>query len=540
MRSPQFFSSTLHTRREQEYAELEAVLAALSRSPLVAKLLAFLCEKSLAGQAEQLTEFRIAVDLFGRSEDFDRTHDAIARVEAHRLRKKLKQYYASEGKDHAVQIELPPGSYIPVFQHRDAPADLEETHVTPPAHEASENRELEILNPEPIPSAEWTSSPQPTVPALPPRGNSRKAVLYVAGTALAALLVLTAIRVARRQTDIPPPTRSSRASFAQSAMPAVLPGGAVRILCGYSGPPHIGKMGEIWGPDQYFREGGPWPARHGFVRRTNDPFLFQYTRNGDFSYSIPVSRGVYELHLYFVENDYGEELGGGENSRTFLITLNGQTLFASFDPISDAGGPRIADERVIRDVQPAADGAVHLSFRSRRGQPTLSAIELLPGTPHRQLPIRLAASLNSYTDRAGQVWAPDNYYLGGVLFTDKPAVEDTRDLMLFASERAGNFTYALPVDPRGSYAVTLYFAETYFGPAASGVGGIGSRVFNVFSNGKTLLDQFDVFREAGSLHPVKKTFHGIHGNAQGKILLTFEPVANYASVFAIEVVDESE
>ncbi len=233
-------------------------------------------------------------------------------------------------------------------------------------------------------------------------------------------------------------------------------------------------------------------------------------------------------------------MGGGENSRTFVILLNGAPLLSPFDPLADAGGPWIADERVFKDVTPAADGMVHLKFESQRGQPMISAIELLPGIPHKQLPIRLATQVNSYTDHAGRIWAPDNYYIGGQLFGDKPVVNGTQDPMLYQTERAGNFRYAIPVDLRGVYTATLYFAETYFGPGASGIGGAGSRLFNVMCNGVSLLDHFDVFAEAGSLKPLQKTFHGLKPNPQGKLMFWFEPITNYASVFGIEVLDESK
>jgi len=56
-----------------------------------------------------------------------------------------------------------------------------------------------------------------------------------------------------------------------------------------------------------------------------------------------------------------------------------------------------------------------------------------------------------------------------------------------------------------------------------------------------LLHSFDVFRAAGGDHrAVERTFHGIAPNAQGKIVLSFVPVTNYACVNAIEVVDEKE
>ncbi len=85
----------------------------------------------------------------------------------------------------------------------------------------------------------------------------------------------------------------------------------------------------------------------------------------------------------------------------------------------------------------------------------------------------------------------------------------------------------------------LHFAEFYFGPQAPGSGGIGNRLFNVMCNGVMLLDHFDIFKEAGSLHTISKTFYHLKPTAQGKLNLTFEPVVNNATVSAIEVIDES-
>ena len=118
--------------------------------------------------------------------------------------------------------------------------------------------------------------------------------------------------------------------------------------------------------------------------------------------------------------------------------------------------------------------------------------------------------------------------------------EGSTDPGLYAAERYGHFTYAIPVDTRGRYTVVLHFAEFYFGSEATGAGGVGSRVFRVLCNGTTLLDDFDIFKEAGSLHPLTRTFYHLKPTAQGKLDLTFEPIANYATVSGIEVLDESQ
>jgi hypothetical protein len=170
----------------------------------------------------------------------------------------------------------------------------------------------------------------------------------------------------------------------------------------------------------------------------------------------------------------------------------------------------------------------------------VSAIEVLPGTPHKQLPIRLVMQATPYTDHLGQVWLPDNYYTHGKPSLDRQQVTGTTDPDLFAVERYGHFAYAIPVDSRDQYTLVLHFAEFYFGPKSPGGGGTGSRVFRVICNGSTLLDDFDIYKEAGDHHAITKTFFHLKPTAQGKINLTFEPISNYATVSGIEVLDESQ
>jgi hypothetical protein len=59
-------------------------------------------------------------------------------------------------------------------------------------------------------------------------------------------------------------------------------------------------------------------------------------------------------------------------------------------------------------------------------------------------------------------------------------------------------------------------------------------------NGETLLDNFDIYKEAGSLHALTKTFYHLKASAQGKLNLTFEPNVNNATISGIEVLDESQ
>ena len=55
------------------------------------------------------------MEALGRPADFDQKRDSIVRVEAHRLRKRLREYYEADGADHAIRIDIPPGQYAPRF-----------------------------------------------------------------------------------------------------------------------------------------------------------------------------------------------------------------------------------------------------------------------------------------------------------------------------------------------------------------------------------------------------------------------------------------
>lgn len=537
-------------RFDLERAELQAVLASdvFAKSPNLAKILQYICLKYFEGQERLLKEYNIGVEALRRSPEFDPKEDSIVRVEAHRLREKLRRYYETEGANHPVVISLHAGHYVPQFLRRNEiaaqaagrpiPDAIRKTSGSNGNDETSPGQLHQLVARHVGSPSSSPSKHSDIVPRLRWRGRRRK--LLVAFALFILLISLGALAIRRSKPDttnviLPHSVKASTSVAAEE-------GQGVRIIAGYSRDNYVDRMGNIWGPDRYYSGGEMFVEPQVFIARAPDSTLFQTAREGGFSYNIPLKPGTYELRLYFVETTYGPGTlrGGGEISRLFHIDLNGKRLLTDFDVFSDAGGNNIADERVFKDVSPAPDGYVHLNFAQAIDYPILSALEIVSSLPGKLQPIRIVAQDHSYTDQAGRAWSPDRYASGGRLIMHGNPVQGTLDPGLYAGERYGHFNYAIPV-AEGRYSVTLRFAETYFGPQNPGKGGVGSRLFDVYCNGVALLRNFDIFKEAGGENRVlDKTFHGLQPNALGKLMLSFVPVRNYASVKAIEVVDESK
>ena len=89
------------------------------RSPRLRQLFEYLYEKSVADPGLPLTEERIGVEVFGRSEGYDTGVDTIVRVQVSQLRKRLEHHFLSDGAHEPVIIEFPRRSYMPVFRLRE-------------------------------------------------------------------------------------------------------------------------------------------------------------------------------------------------------------------------------------------------------------------------------------------------------------------------------------------------------------------------------------------------------------------------------------
>jgi hypothetical protein len=90
----------------------------INRSARLRDLLLYLSERVLEGDAGEIHEQEVGHRVFGRPADYDTTSDNIVRVHASMLRKRLEQYFAAEGAEERLIIEVPKGNYAPVFHER--------------------------------------------------------------------------------------------------------------------------------------------------------------------------------------------------------------------------------------------------------------------------------------------------------------------------------------------------------------------------------------------------------------------------------------
>jgi hypothetical protein len=116
-------------------AQLSKVLEsrAFASAERMRRLLQFVVRESVRAPDEPLKEIVIGSELYNSSGDFDPRLSAVVRVDATRLRAKLREYYAAEGASDSLIIDLPKGSYTPAFH----PASIQPRTGLDGAHDTS-------------------------------------------------------------------------------------------------------------------------------------------------------------------------------------------------------------------------------------------------------------------------------------------------------------------------------------------------------------------------------------------------------------------
>lgn len=178
---PSLLADAPKIREQLERLLVHPLFANSKRYPA---LLAYTVEQTLLGNAADLKERSIAVEVFGRAPTYDANSDPVVRITAGEVRKRLTQYYYDPSHRGELVIELPTGSYVPVFRGPERPAIAPE-----PAVESA------------------AALPEPAAPFSPPAGMSRRMRWFLLPSLVVLLAGASAIGwfAGRRHQDEPPP-----------------------------------------------------------------------------------------------------------------------------------------------------------------------------------------------------------------------------------------------------------------------------------------------------------------------------------------------
>jgi hypothetical protein len=116
-----------------------AASESIGRSKLLADFLLYIVDRHIRDLADEITEQQIGVLVFGRAEGYDSNEDNIVRSYARNLRKRLDEYFATEGREETLILGIPRGGYTPIFSNIAKASPREIEIIEPPAVEPAES-----------------------------------------------------------------------------------------------------------------------------------------------------------------------------------------------------------------------------------------------------------------------------------------------------------------------------------------------------------------------------------------------------------------
>jgi hypothetical protein len=127
--------------------QLERILNTppLVSSPSLSRFLRYVVEETAAGRGAAIKEYTLGLNVFDRGDEFNPRLDPIVRVQARNLRARLDKYYATLGTEDPVRIELPKGTYVPVFHFRTVETLSENGHQTTDANSAPPAEPVSVM-----------------------------------------------------------------------------------------------------------------------------------------------------------------------------------------------------------------------------------------------------------------------------------------------------------------------------------------------------------------------------------------------------------
>ncbi len=119
--------------RDPRWAVVQRILASpgFHKSARLSAFLIYVCERAILGRVDEVSEQHVGIHVFERPPDYNASEDNIVRSHARLLRKKLDEYYAEEGRQEAIRIQIPKGAYLPVFGTVSDPVPVAAAEIAP-------------------------------------------------------------------------------------------------------------------------------------------------------------------------------------------------------------------------------------------------------------------------------------------------------------------------------------------------------------------------------------------------------------------------
>ena len=299
----------------------------------------------------------------------------------------------------------------------------------------------------------------------------------------------------------------------------------IRINVG--GSDYLDSKGQQWIADRYFEDGETYQTVTRIKGTQSDPIYQSGRYAKTMDYHIPVANGIYTVDLHFAEVYQLDPA-----RRTFNIEIEGDEK-TNLVNIRREVGINTATSRSFESIL-VTNGYLDIHLGAQINAAHLSGIEVAaqeifePDSEGLQGAIRVNSGGDRYTDTDGNVWLADTFYDDGWTNTRNRRIRSTHDDPLYQSERyARTLDYAIPVE-NGTYSVNLLFAETRWSDS-------GERVFDIDVEGRSVADDFDIYREVGKRTAFNQSVQNVVVT-DGQLNIALESSQDYAKLSGFEII----
>lgn len=256
----------------------------------------------------------------------------------------------------------------------------------------------------------------------------------------------------------------------------------IRINSG--GTSFTDNEGNVWDSDQYYTSGNSQT-----LEQDIGDTLYQTERRASDAivYNIPLAQsGWYLVKCHFAS---------GITKRLFGIKMENEWIWQYLNIVQETGDEPLIKSQVVQVTDTTLTLELVKQGDDDESFAAISGIEVLPTMSNLYID---AGSDEAYTDDEGRTWQADQYYNTGLVWSIQRNIAGTNNTRLYQTERYDvlenpSLAYTIPVPSQGMYYVSLHFSDNYKANHE-----VGKRVFGIKLQGQIVVQDLDLFQEAGA------------------------------------------